>query len=194
MSSRFALSSLLVLGLLAGCGLSPQTSAPQAQRVQASAAYNGCYLALTFTPSPTIAGEASRIRQQLKFLDLSNAIPKRDTDEMHVTVGYFKKLLPHQAQRIAELFKNKDAYLYVEGYGVANNQVAYFTVSGVDEARTALKQQGIVFEGDDPHITFGVSPTNPRDVHGVSKKAIHPVGPHKLLAQYHFKQGSNNLW
>lgn len=191
--SRLALSALLALGLLAGCGVAPHASAPQAERVQATG-YNGCYLALTFEPAPDIASEASRIRAQLNFLDLSNAIPRRNPDELHVTVGYFKKLMPYQAQRVAEMFQRKDAYLHIEGYGVANGQVAYFTVTGIDEARAALKQQGIEFESDDPHITFGVSPTNPRDVHGVPKKATQKVGPYKLLAQYHFKQGAKNLW
>lgn len=161
--------------------------------MQASA-YNGCYLALSFAPSEAIAGEAQRLRHQLGFLDLSHAVPRRDPAELHVTVGYFKKLLPYQAQRIAELFQRKEAYLYLDGYGVANQQVAYFTVAGIDEAREALKQQGIPFEADDPHVTFGVSPSNPRDVHGVAKKALHKVGPYKLIAQYHFKQGARNLW
>lgn len=193
MSSRHGLSALLLLGTLAGCGIAPHTAAPQAQRIQATA-YNGCYLALTFSPEGAIANEATRLRQQLNFLDLSNAVPPRESDELHVTVGYFKKLLPYQAERIAEMFRRKDAYLYIDGYGVANKQVAYFTVTGVDEARTALQKQGIAFEGDDPHVTFGVSPVNPRDLHGVAKKAQQQVGPYKLLAQYHFKQGAKNLW
>lgn len=193
MSSRLGLISLLMLGMLTGCGVAPQATTPQPERLKASN-FSGCYLALTFEPAPAIANEASRLRQQLNFLDLSFAIPKRDTDELHVTVGYFKKLLPYQAQRVAELFQRKDAYLYIEGYGVANKQAAYFTVTGVEDARATLKQQGIEFSGDDPHITFGVCPSNPRDIHGVPKKALQGVGPYKLLAQYHFKQGSKNLW
>lgn len=189
------LSVSLCLAILSGCGVSAPSTRTTSGAVSATAAdYAGTYLALCFEPSQELADTASRLRQQLGFVDLRNAIPPRHGDELHLTVGYFRKLMPHQANEIAQRFRGKDAYLHIDGYGVANQQVAYFTVQGSEEARTTLKGLGIQFSGDDPHVTFGVNPGNPRDVHGVPKKAQKPLSPYKLLATFHLKQGSKNLW
>ena len=37
---------------------------------------------------------------------------------------------------------------------------------------------------DDPHVTIGVSPEHPQDVHGVPKLAQHPFGPLQVRASY----------
>lgn len=188
------LSVGLSLLLLTGCGHAALLPASSPTPRVSAADYSGSYLALTFEPSPQVADTASRLRQQLGFVDLSHAIPPRKGDELHVTVGYFKKLAPHQAEKLAQRFRGQDAYLYLDGYGVANRQVAYFTVRGCEESRTALDGLGIAYSGDDPHVTFGVNPGNPRDVHGVPKKLQTSISAHKLLAYYHLKQGSRNLW
>lgn len=187
------LSASLCLVALTACGGPAPLPAPLATRLVASD-YSGSYLALTFEPAAEVADTAARLRRQLGFVDLTHAVPPRKGDELHVTVGYFKKLAPYQAERVAQTFRGQDTYLYLDGYGVANKQVAYFTVQGCDTAREALKGMGIAFAGDDPHVTFGVSPGNPRDVHGVPKKAQWPLSPQKLLAYYHLKQGSRNIW
>lgn len=186
------LVSALVLALT-GCGLTPQPR-PLGMPSARAAGYAGSYLALCFEPGPELADTASRLRRQLGFVDLAHAIPPRKGDELHMTVAYFRKLEPYQAERLAQRFRGKETYLFIDGYGVANRQVAYFTVQGTEEARSALTGMGLRFSADDPHVTFGVSPTNPRDLHGVPKQPQQALGPHKLLAQFHLKQGSKNLW
>lgn len=189
------LSVSLCLAFLTGCGVPATSSRTATASPHATAAdYSGTYLALCFEPSQEVADTASRLRQQLGFLDLTHAVPPRKGDELHLTVGYFRKLMPHQADQIAQTFRRKDTYLYIDGYGVANKQVAYFTVQGCEEARATLKGFGIQFDSDDPHVTFGVHPGNPRDVHGVPKKAQQSLSPYKLLASFHLKQGSKNIW
>lgn len=181
--------------ILAGCGVAaplPGAAIPVSR--PAATDYAGSYLALCFEPGQEVTDTASRLRQQLGFVDLSHAVPPRKGDELHVTVGYFRKLMPHQANQLAQKFRGQDAYLYLDGYGVANRQVAYFTVKGCEEGRAALDALRIPYVADDPHVTFGVSPANPRDVHGVAKKAQTPLSAQKLLASFHLKQGSKNLW
>jgi len=193
MLTRLIATSLCVL-TLAGCGLTPsQPRVTSTARVTA-ADYSGTYLGLCFEPSPEIADTASRLRSEFGFLDLSHAVPARKGTELHMTVGYFRNLMPYQAEKIAEHFRGKSAYLYITGYGVAKEQAAYFTVQGAEEARADLTAMGVQFSADDPHVTFGVSPGNPRDVHGVPKKAQQAVGPYKFLATFHLKQGTKSLW
>lgn len=189
------LSAALCCVILAGCGAAAPL-APQASPASRSstADYAGSYLALCFEPSEQVADTASRLRQQLGFVDLSHAVPPRRGDELHVTLGYFRKLAPHQANELAQRFRGQETYLYLDGYGVANKQVAYFTVKGCEEAHAFLEGLRIPYAADDPHVTFGVSPGNPRDVHGVAKKAQHPLSPIKFLASFHLKQGSRTLW
>jgi len=111
-----------------------------------------------------------------------------------VTVGYFQTLAPRDAEAIAEHFRGHEADLVVNGYGVANNQAAYFTVDGLEDARGELKGMAIAFSADDPHVTFGVSPANPRDVHNVPKKAQFAMGPFKVHALFHLQQGTKTFW
>ncbi|HEY9855786.1 MAG TPA: hypothetical protein V6D05_08635 [Stenomitos sp.] len=193
MFARLIATSLCVL-TLAGCGLSPAMPRTTSAAKTTAADYSGCYLALTFDPSPEVADTESRLRQQLGFLDLSHAIPPRMGEELHLTVGYFRDLRPYQAEKIAETFRGKDAYVYINGYGVVNQQVVYFTIQGAEEPRQTLTAMGVQYSADDPHVTFGVCPGNPRDLHGVPKKAQQAIGPYKFLARFHLKQGTKNLW
>lgn len=190
---------LLVVGSLifaSGCGLkSPTLQTEQATvKAQESHHYKGTYLAVTFDPSAEVEADAARLRSQLGFLDLSHAIPPRTCETLHVTIGYFQSLDPQQAQELTAGFRGKQATITLDGYGVYNKQCAYFSVKGIDEARRILSGKGIRFTCDDPHVTFGVCPANPRDAHGVPKKAQKMVGPYAITGEYHFMQGSKIVW
>lgn len=188
------LSTSLLFVLLAGCGLTPAAPRTPTTPSTRAADYTGSYLALCFEPSQEITDTAARLRQQLGFVDLSRAIPPRKDDELHVTLAYFRKLEPYQAERLAQHFRGKETYLYIDGYGVANGQAAYFTIQGTEEARAIVGGMNLPFSADDPHATFGVSPGNPRDVHGVPKKPQQSLSPYKFLASYHLQQGTRNIW
>lgn len=182
---------------LAGCGVHPVTL-PQARAIAPHAIqardYSGAYLALDFNPTPELASTSDRLLQQLHFVDLTHALPPRSGDEFHVTIGYFQHLSTPQAAALNDHFNGQSAELAIDGYGVANNQAAYFTVRGVEEARQVLQGLKIPYSADDAHVTFGVSPDNPRDVHNVPKKAQAPVGPFKFTAQFHLMQGPKKVW
>lgn len=189
---------LLALGLaslsVAGCGTPSLVPPPSAPATLQASSFRGTYLALTFEPSAEIAQAAFGLRGELGFVDLGNAIPPRDPSVYHVTVGYFNDLEPRQAQQLAEQFQRQGTDLTLDGYGIANQQAAYFTLQGLDEARHLMNDDQLRFSADDPHVTFGVNPGNPRDVHGVPKKALRPVGPFRIHAAYHLMQGEKTLW
>lgn len=191
-SRRFSLLGLVCL--LAGCGLAPQLASSTVAPTTAEDALSGAYLALTYTPTPEIADWASRLRADLHFVGMRHAVPPRDSDDLHVTVGYFQKLERSDAAQIAEHFRNRNAEIQVTGAGTAKGQVAFFTVEGLELARTQLHDLKVTFAADDPHSTFGVSPANPHDVHGVPKKAQRPLGPYRVTAQYHLMQGTHRIW
>lgn len=196
MRPLFRLLVLISLLVAAGCGLNTPTIEADRSTVKAqdSQPYQGSYLAITFDPSADLDADAARLRRQLGFLDLTHAIPPRTCPSLHATIGYFQNLEPKQAQEIALAFRGKDAVITLDGYGVYNKQCSYFTVKGLEEARKFLSSKGVRFHCDDPHATFGVCPTNPRDAHGVPKKAQQYVGPYLIKGQFHFMQGSKIFW
>ena len=190
---RFALFALMLT--VSACGVAPRATAPVPGRPAAfDANYNGAYLSLNFTPPAALERQAQQLRGQLGFLDMSRAIPPRSGEELHVTVGFFPKLNVEKAKAIGVRFRGKRLSLTIDGYGVANQQVAYFTVAGLEEDRKVLQGLKVPYDADDPHVTFGVCPANPRDVHHVSKKAQHAIAPVALEGEYHLMQGKKAIW
>jgi hypothetical protein len=181
--------------LTPACGLAPHAAAPIASRMAAlDANYNGAYLAVNFKPSAALEHEAAQLRTQLGFLDMAHAIPPRSGEELHVTVGFFPKLNLDQAKALSARFRGRHAQIVIDGYGVANQQVAYFTIKGIDEGRQDLQGLKVPYDADDPHVTFGVCPANPRDVHHVAKKAQHPLPATTMEGEYHLMQGTKQVW
>lgn len=193
---RFRVLPLVAALLLSGCGLAPQADVPHVTSMPKlrAADFTGTYLAVNFGPSPDMEAAAENLRVQLGFVDLSHAVPPRDPREYHVTVGYFQNLTDHDAETLAERFRGHDLDVAITGYGVANQQAAYFTVDGIDDARAVLAGTNLRFTADDPHVTFGVNPANPRDVHGVPKQAQQNIGPYRIHAEFHLMQGAKKLW
>ena len=191
---RFVLFSLALA--LTGCGLAQPEATPRAAAglLAQSKSLNGAYLAVSFRPSGAFERQAEQLRRQLGFVDMSHAVPPRSGQELHVTVGYFKHLSADELQRLRRQFDGKKAQLTVTGYGVANKQVAYFSVEGIEADRRFLQGEGLRYDATDAHITFGVSPKTPRDVHGVAKKAQKPIEPVTIEGEYHLKQGQRVIW
>jgi hypothetical protein len=180
---------LLLCLLLSACGMAPRAVQAPASAVQAQADSVGSYLSLEFKPTQAIARQAAKTLQGLGFVDVSHAVPPRDPSVFHATVAFFHQALT--AEQVALLegrFKGKQQTLAVAGWGVAQDQVAYMAVGGVEEAREFLTAHGIDGSMDDPHVTIGVSPAHPQDVHGVPKLAQHPCGPLKVKARYQLYQ------
>jgi hypothetical protein len=145
----------------------------------------GSYLSLEFKPTQAIARQAGKTLDQLGYLDVSHAIPPRDPSVYHATVAFFhQQLTKDQVTLLERHFKGKQQTLKVAGWGVAGNQVAFMTVNGIEDARSFLKANGLEGSMDDPHVTIGVSPEHPQDVHGVPKLAQHPFGPLQVKASY----------
>lgn len=177
------------------CGLAPHAAAPVASRIAAlDANLGGAYLAVNFRPTEALEREAARLRHELGFLDMTHAVPPRSGEELHVTVGYFQKLNGDQARAIGTHFRGRRATVVIDGYGVANQQVAYFAIKGIDEGRQELQGLKVAYDADDPHVTFGVSPAKPRDVHHVAKKAQHPLSAFTMEGEYHLMQGAKQVW
>lgn len=190
----------LVLSLLtlAGCGLAPASMLPAARPLSLAAQDSGlvgAYLSLNVEPSDALNQEAMQLRGELGFVDMSQAIPPRDGSQMHVTIGYFQNLTPAQSEQLREHFHGQRSQVTINGWGVAANQAAYFTLAGdVDSARQFLQQAHIAFTADDPHVTFGVNPSNPRDVHNVPKPSQHALPPITLMGDVSLMQGTKTLW
>lgn len=154
----------------------------------------GSYLSLGFQPSDELAADLARIRQLLGFVGLERAVPPRDPDHLHVTVGFFRTLAPYQAERMRARFQGESLHIRLTGYGVAGERVAYCTVEGAEPVREWLRQQQIPFEADDAHCTFGVHPDNPRDIHRVPKPMQRPMTVRQVLTDIHLCQGKRALW
>lgn len=209
-----ALSSLLTM--LTACGVSPLPRAglapaaramtgtglgtfaaparpriPTGARNTASGPATG-YLALVFAPSHEVADQVRGILGPLGFVDPGHMIPPRDPEVLHATVAFFHVVLPETTlEALDHSFRGKDEHLTINGTGVVNQQVAYLTLAGLDAPRAALKTLGLAGDMDDPHITIGASPGNPRDIHGVPKPAQRPVGPYEVDATYHLYVTTN---
>lgn len=181
--------------LTTACGHAPHAAAPVASRLAAlDANLSGVYLAVNFRPTEALEREAAQLRRELGFLDMAHAVPPRSGEALHVTVGYFQKLNGDQARTLGAHFRGRRATIVIDGYGVANQQVAYFAIKGIDEGRQELQGLKVSYDADDPHVTFGVCPANPRDVHHVSKKAQHPLPAATMEGEYHLMQGTKEIW
>ncbi|MDB5099397.1 MAG: hypothetical protein JWM80_3818 [Cyanobacteria bacterium RYN_339] len=181
--------ALLACLLLTACGTAPHAVQAPATMMAAQGDSVGSYLSLEFAPTAAIAKRRDGTLKDLGFLDVSHAIPPRDPAVLHATVAFFHQALTAEQVKLLEAhFKGKQENLAVSGWGVAGDQVAFMTVTGVDKARVFLKDHAIDGAMDDPHVTIGVSAANPRDVHGVPKLAQHPFTPLKVHATYQLYQ------
>jgi hypothetical protein len=187
----------LAIALLSACALPlPSRPGPAAmsESLTRSRDFSGSYLSLGFVPDDQMNGELSALRQRLGFVGMDRAVPPRDSEHLHVTVGYFRQLRPHLAERLRVQYQGQSTYLRLTGHGVAQGQVAYLSVEGVEPLRDWLRAAGIVFEADDAHCTFAVHPDRPRDVHGVPKPMQEPFKVRQVLAELHLCQGKRALW
>lgn len=173
----------------------PVVAQAQSQVRTNSGTIQGAYLSVDIRPSRPLYNTARDIRMSLGYIDMGQAIPARPPDEFHVTVAYFQNLSRNSAEKLAESFRHQALPLKVEGWGVAKQQAAYFTVSGLQDLRKRL--HGVVpesFSADDPHVTIGVVPGNPHDVHGVPKPAQTAITPITVTGDVHLRQGDDILW
>jgi hypothetical protein len=180
-------------GLLAAAGIKRPAIAPKKPVAPAKPVapipqdLDSGYLALEFVPASDVATLIKNILLPLGFVDPGKMIPPRDPDVLHATIAFFHKKLPDSlADRFEGRFKGKSEQITINGSGIANHQVAYLTLAGIDDARKDLKGMGLAGDMDDPHITIGASPSNPRDIHGVPKLAQQAAGPFEVKASYHF--------
>jgi len=189
------LLTCLSLALVAGCGLPRMSPADQmVSTYQQTRDLAGSYLSLGFEPADDLVAELNRLRLGLGFVGMDRAIPPRDPDHLHVTVGFFRSLMPYQAERMRARFQGQAVHVRLTGTGVVRDQVAYCTVEGVEPLRAWLREQQIPFEADDAHCTFGVHPGNPRDVHRVPKPLQQPMTVRQVLTEIHLCQGKRALW
>lgn len=192
---RFVFPLLLSAALLSACGLAPTTRVqPESPVAAQHQNLHGAFLAVTLAPTAEFEAAGERVRRQLGFVDVGHAQPPRDPHALHVTVGFFRDLTQVQMGQLAHHFQGQTTPIVVDGFGVVQNQAAYFTVSGIEAARQTLQGLDLRYEGDDPHVTIGVRPEAPKDVHGVPKKAQRPEGPFRLQGTFHLKQGTRTIW
>lgn len=199
MMRRFALAGLVAL-LVPACGMPtvrPLTGVAEAPAPVRAAGgqLQGAYLSVDLRPSLPLFRQAQDLRRKLGFVDMGQAQPPRSPEAFHVTVAYFHQLSHGSAQKLADRFKGHTAELKVPGWGVANNQAAYFVATGVNPYREQI--HGAIpehFSADDPHMTFGVHPSKPKDVHGVPKPQLTALQPLRVVGDIHLHQGDDILW
>jgi hypothetical protein len=200
MMRRYALAGLVAL-LVPACGLPsvrPLTGVDVAQTAAVRAGdsqIQGAYLSVDLRPNLPLYRQARDLRMRLGFVDMGQALPPRSPGDFHITVAYFQNLSRNSAQKLAELYQHKTADIQVTGWGNCQNQAAYFTLKGIEphreQIRKALPEH---FSADDPHVTFGVHPGKPKDLHGVPKPLQNPLPPLRAVGDLHLKQGDNILW
>ncbi|MBC7541499.1 MAG: hypothetical protein H7338_02075 [Candidatus Sericytochromatia bacterium] len=195
---RHVVAGLMLASLIAcGVPMSHPSMAPvrlQPVRV-ANTPLQGAYMCIELRPTAAMQAKARELRMSLGFLDMTRAIPPRAPEAFHVTVAYFKTLSPGSAQKLAERYQHAAVPLKITGWGVAQQQAAYFTVQGLQDWKPTI--QTIVPDtcvGDDPHVTFGVHPGKPKDVHGVPKPLQNHLVPMDVIGDVHLKQGDRIVW
>jgi hypothetical protein len=183
---------------MAACGspaIRPVTGVAVAPIRAANSQIQGAYLSLDLRPSEPLSLLARDLRLKLGFVDMGKAQPPRSPDSFHITVAYFHQLSRHSAQQLAEKLKGHTAEVKIPGWGVVQNQAAYFTVTGINPYREQIRATVPEhFSADDAHVTFGVHPTKPKDVHNVPKPQLTALTPLRLVGDLHLKQGDTTLW
>jgi hypothetical protein len=163
--------------------------------LQAGNQLQGAYLSVDLRPHLALFRQARTLRMQLGFIDMGQALPPRSPGDFHMTVAYFQNLSRNSAQKLAELFQKRSTSLEVTGWGVAKDQAAYFTVTGIEAWRSQIKAAiPESFSATDPHLTFGVHPDKRKDVHGVPKPQQHTLPAMRVTGDVHLKQGDVVHW
>lgn len=199
MIRRIALAALAAV-LVPACGMPtvrPLTgvAAAPAPVVAAGSQVQGAYLSVDLRPNLPLFRLARDLRMQLGFIDMGQAQPPRSPEAFHITVGYFHQLSRNSLEKLSQHFKGHTAEVKIPGWGVAQNQAAYFVVTGINPYREQIhKLVPENFSSDDPHVTFGVHPNKPKDVHGVPKPQLTAIPPMRLVGDLHLHQGDAVLW